>query len=528
MAYRRDDIFVALYVRLSDEDRDKQHEFDVSRSIQNQISMLTSYAEKNNWKIYETYCDDDYSGADRNRPDFNRLLKDAEEQKFQIVLCKSQSRFTRDMELVEHYLHEMFPRWGIRFVGLVDNADTDNKGNKKSRQINGLVNEWYLEDLSDNIKEVLTDRRKKGFHIGAFAPYGYMKDPEFHGHLIPDPEAALIVHRIFEMFASGMGKLTIARKLNEEGIPNPTEYKRIKGLRWRRTNNTVRSTLWQYFSIAEILINEVYIGNLVQGKVTSISYKTQIQKPVPKEKWIRVENTHAPIIERELWDKVQDIVNQRARAGWDGQVGIFARKTRCMYCGYTMRSKKGSDGLRCLTCSTAELNRTACRGGFTSIKYLEKIVLKELGTMIKQYLDMDEAAKQLVIEDDINNKIDTLKSELSQLNAKEANLDKTLKALYLDRVQGIISPEEYVKFSVSFKEDAEINKARILALNEQIANLEQNKTDIKSKKEVLEQVANITELTYDIVNTLIDYIEVGKRDGHYRKAEVPIIIHWKF
>ena len=169
---------VAIYCRLSEEDRDKLNKTDDSESIKNQKSMLLKYAMQQGWEVYNIYSDDDYAGADRKRPEFNRLLHDAEEGKFDIVLCKTQSRFTRELELVEKYIHGLFPLWGIRFVGLVDNADTDNKGNKKARQINGLVNEWYLEDMSDSIKSSLTIRRQNGHHIGAFALYGYMKDPK--------------------------------------------------------------------------------------------------------------------------------------------------------------------------------------------------------------------------------------------------------------------------------------------------------------------------------------------------------------
>lgn len=159
----------SIYCRLSEEDRNKQNETDDSGSIKNQKAMLVGYAMEKGWEIYNIYSDDDYTGADRRRPEFNRLLQDAEQHKFDIVLCKTQSRLTRELELVEKYIHGLFPLWGIRFVSVVDNADTDNKCNKKSRQITGLVNEWYLEDMFENIKSVLTNRRQNGFHIGAFA-----------------------------------------------------------------------------------------------------------------------------------------------------------------------------------------------------------------------------------------------------------------------------------------------------------------------------------------------------------------------
>jgi len=162
---------VAIYCRLSEEDRDKLNKTDDSESIKNQKSMLLQYAMQQGWEIYNIYSDDDYSGADRKRPEFNRLLHDAEDRKFDIVLCKAQSRFTRELELVEKYIHGLFPRWGIRFVSLTDNADTDDENNKKSRQIHALMNEWYLEDMSRNIKSTFNTKRENGYHIGAFALY---------------------------------------------------------------------------------------------------------------------------------------------------------------------------------------------------------------------------------------------------------------------------------------------------------------------------------------------------------------------
>ena len=190
------------------------------------------------------------------------MLEDAEVHRFDIILCKSQSRFTRELELVEKYINGLFPIWGIRFISLVDNADTSNKGNKKARQINGLVNEWYLEDMSENIRAVLTSRRKGGFHIGAFAPYGYKKDPEQRGRLLIDEEAAAVVREIITLFSQGYGKTAIARLLNERGIPNPTEYKRQHGLRYQQPKGKT-GALWKYAAISGILTNELYIGNMV-------------------------------------------------------------------------------------------------------------------------------------------------------------------------------------------------------------------------------------------------------------------------
>ena len=192
-----------------------------SESIQNQKSMLINYAIEKGYDIYHIYSDEDYSGIDRDRPDFNRMIEAASQQKFDIILAKTQSRFTRDMELVEKYLHGKFVEWGIRFIAVVDHVDTADETNKKSRQINGLVNEWYLEDLSNNVRSVLTHKRREGKYIGTFALYGYTKDPADNNHLLVDLEAAEVVRRIFTLYLSGNGTTRIARILNEEGIPSP-------------------------------------------------------------------------------------------------------------------------------------------------------------------------------------------------------------------------------------------------------------------------------------------------------------------
>ena len=263
----------AIYCRLSEEDKGKADGAD-SGSMQNQKMLLTQYADAQGWEIYDIYSDDDYAGADRNRPEFNRLLNDAEAKRFGIVLCKTQSRFTRELELVEKYIHGLFPIWGIRFVSVADNCDTDDPGNKKTRQINGLVNEWYLEDMSESIKSVLNSRRSLGLHIGSSAPYGYAKDPAQKGHLIIDEEKAFTVREVFSLFANGQGKTSIARELNARGIPSPG------------------GGLWQYAMISRMLQNEVYIGHMVQGRYGSVSYKTKRNMPKPPELWFRVENTH--------------------------------------------------------------------------------------------------------------------------------------------------------------------------------------------------------------------------------------------
>lgn len=515
---------VAIYCRLSEEDRNKKFETDDSNSIQNQKAMLLEYSASQSWEVYNIYSDDNYTGSDRNRPEFNLLLEDARNHKFDIILCKSQSRFTRELELVERYINGLFPLWGIRFVSLIDNADTANKGNKKSRQINGLVNEWYLEDMSENIRAVLTNRRKNGFHIGAFALYGYKKDPDQKGHLIIDEEAAAVVREVFTLFSQGYGKTAIARMLNDRGIPNPTEYKRLHGLRYQQPKRK-NSTLWKYSAIADMLTNEIYIGNMVQGKYGSISYKTKQNKPRPREDWYRVEGTHEPIIERDLWDRVQTLIASRAKPFDVGTVGLFARKVRCANCGYTMRSSKNR-GKHYLQCSNRHVAKDACIGSFIAVDKLEKIVIEELNTLSQSYLDKDELERSIEFNQSLKQQKENILKAKGKFKKQLEDNRTYLRNLYMDKVKGLVSEEDYRSMADSFAQERERIESKITETDCHIAELEAQMLAGDQRKELIQRYTNVEHLTREMVDILIDYITVGKRVPG--TSDVPIEIHWNF
>ncbi len=518
---------VAIYSRLSEEDKNKLNEYDDSQSIQNQKSMLISYAISQGWEIYNIYSDDDYKGSDRNRPAFRQLMQDAENRKFNIVLCKSQARFTRELELVEKIIHGQFVEWGIRFVGYADNADTAVVGNKKARQINGLVNEWYLEDLSDNIRTVLTDHRKKGMHIGAFALYGYQKDPDQKGHLIIDEEAAEVVRTVFKLYANGMGRTNIARYLNEQGIPNPTEYKKRKGLPYKGVAMKYAS-MWKYFSISDMLRNEMYIGNMVQGKYRNLSYKSKNSKPVPREEWIIVENTHDPIIDRELWDKVQRMLAQKARPMCTGKTNIWANKVKCLYCGYGMRTIKNKE-YRYLRCSSKYFDKIACPGGIIPQRFLENAVLKELNIIIDSFFDEEEAERNLSVSHRSELEVKKLQKEKADVQKQIEDLENAIKTTYFDKAKGILSEKEFVSFRESFEQDLSLLQGRVEEIGKRLETLKGETDKEKSVKAVLGVYRNIKELDRTVVDALIDYVEVGRNDHKVHKTDLPpIIIHWKF
>ena len=312
-------MLAAIYCRLSKEDAGRE-EGSNSESIVNQKKLLTDYADKQDFKIFDYYIDEDKSGLDRERPEFLRLIEDARLGRFSVILCKTQSRFTRDMEMVEKYIHGLFPLWGIRFISVVETYDTAVKGNKKARQISGLVNEWYCEDLSENIKAVLHKKMRDGEFIGSFACYGYVKSGDRHGLEIEE-ETAKVVRRIYKMYLEGDSCRAIAEKLAAEKIFTPTAWKRNIGLNYKNPSAAKNSSvecedfqyIWSPNTIKRILSNETYIGMLVQGREQKISFKSKKMKTVPKEAWVRVENHHPAIIDTETFRKAESLRKSRTK-----------------------------------------------------------------------------------------------------------------------------------------------------------------------------------------------------------------------
>lgn len=298
----------AIYCRLSQEDTEKEGE--ESESIQNQREMLLSYAKRQGWQVYDVYVDEDYSGLREDRPAFQQMLRDAEKGAFSVILCKMQSRFSRNAVTAERYLHEIFPRWGIRFVTVVDHVDTAFRGNKKARQINSLVNEWYSEELSENIRAVFRRKMEEGQFLGNYAPYGYRKDPNDRHHLIVDEETAPVVEEIYDLYLSGLSCKMIAVKLTEQAVPTPSESKKRRGEDLGRRE----CMRWSAGTVRKILKNPVYLGHMVQGKEEKISFKEKYRRELPENRWFVVENTHKAIVKQEKFDEVGRMLAEKRRS----------------------------------------------------------------------------------------------------------------------------------------------------------------------------------------------------------------------
>ena len=529
---------VGLYTRLSDEDRDKLHESDESESIQNQKAMLSDYCKERGWVIYDVYCDEDYSGIDRNRPEFNRMLADCERGHIDIVLCKSQSRFSRDMEVIEKYIHNKFLEWNVRFIGVVDRADSSDVANKKARQINGLINEWYLEDTSENIRRTLQSKRERGEFTGSFAPFGYLVNPENKNHLIIDEYAAPIVRDIFRWYLQGWGYRKIVMHLNELGIPNPTAYKKQQNSRYvnKQANKSPSKGLWTHSTVYTMIRNENYTGTLVQGKSHFVSYKNRKKKWVPKDEWIRVPNCHEPVIDALTWGRVQELLTGRtARAGCNAQeISPLAGKVRCAVCGKAMKrdvywNKKRTIqyyNLKCGAYKDGSMN--CCNTTAMSGLQLDAAIISQLNTWLRDYCERDDI--EIKSEHDI--KIERLNRESESTSKEIEKIRERLNKLYEDKLDGFISKELFVSYSKKFEKEITVLNEKLRAVELQAEALRQTGCDSNYRQNLIGKYTNIDRLTRPIADEFIDYVTIGAKPEPCVNDEPAnpreITVYWKF
>lgn len=455
-------------------------------------------------------------GCDRDRPAFNKMIKDAQENKFHVILCKDQTRFARDLSIIEHYLHCKFIEWGIRFMGITDHADTDDKYNKTARQINGITAETYCSNTSESVKAILKQKQRNGDYIGSFALYGYRKDPENKNHLLIDEEVSNTVKKIFKLYLRGKGIHKIADILNDAGVESPATYKRRTTL---YVHPMAHTGLWHHTSILKILKNEMYIGNMVQGYTNKLSYKLKKSQKIPSKDWIIKENTHEGIIKKKDFYKVQDIIAGRHRkATKTGEIHPFSGKIICADCGQTMYKK--TYGFRC---KTHELYKT-CSSHSISFKNLEKEVLLQTKAHIKEFSDIDKLADNLTLHDFEQKRI-LLKKQIQDISSKIEQSDYKFVSKYKAYENGILTERQFQ--IVSKAQEKEIEDYTILKKNltNKLQSLPDHEKVVKKKKELAEKYKNLQELTSESVQELIDVVRVCEKD---EQKNQPLHIKWNF
>ncbi len=300
---RPEDYRAALYVRLSKEDENE----GPSESVSNQKALLDAYVREHRLPVYDTYVDDGWSGTSFDRPDFKRMIADIEAGRVNLVITKDLSRLGRDYIMTGYYMERFFPERRVRYISLLDGIDTGvESGANDITPFRAIMNDLYARDISRKIKSVKRDKQRRGQFIGGKPAYGYKLHPTEKNKIVIDEAVAPVVRRIFSMALAGMSCRSIAAQLNEEGIPTPAAY---AGLRVPRPGPY--TGLWSSERISEMLGNEVYIGNMVQGRSVKISYKSRKCLRQRREDWIVVEGTHEPLVDADTFRRVRTLVNSR-------------------------------------------------------------------------------------------------------------------------------------------------------------------------------------------------------------------------
>lgn len=453
----------ALYTRLSREDGDKPE----SDSIANQRSLLEGFAvQQPDLEVVGRYSDDGFTGTNFDRPDFQRMIADIEAGKINCVITKDLSRFGRDYINAGQYLERWFPEHGVRFLAVNDHIDSERGPYDMLLPFKNVFNEQYARDISNKVKSAMQSKQRQGQFIGAFASYGYRKNPEDHNRLLVDPVAAFVVQRIFDLYEQGNGKIRIAKLLNEEGIPCPSEYKKLNGERYHNGQKLGKTTYWTYATIHRMLKNQMYIGNMEQGRAPRQTMHGRA-KQLERSRWTVVEGTHEPIISRQQWERVQALLAKDTRTpSFEQNISPFAGFLRCGDCGRAMSKTNHPGGVYYCCGSYKRYGPGACTRHRISHREIEQIVLDDLNKIIGTVGDL----KTLVEEAAPKKKRRNLQAEQERV---QGNLDRVYhlkKSTYEDYQSGLISREDFLRYSEDYTHQEE-------ALSSQLAHLEQEQPE---------------------------------------------------
>lgn len=501
------------YFRISREDGDKEE----SDSIKSQKDLAEFYHKSHSDISYvDEYIDDGWSGTNFDRPRFLDMIDDIKRGRINCIVVKDLSRFGRNYIEVGRYLEMIFPMLNVRFIAINDNIDSIGNPESVNNAIvafKNIMNDEYCRDISNKVRSVLTNKRRQGKFIGSFASYGYLKDPQDHSKLIIDEDAAEVIREIYRLFLSGVGIISIAKRLNEQGIPNPSAYKRLQGMKYQHPQHDMNDTLWPDSSVRRILRNRLYVGDMVQGKNKTRSYKLQVSVAIPEEDWIVVENTHEPIIDRETFERAQDIFARDCRRPPEKKrCYVLSGFVRCADCKRAMNRKLISQPYRnygYYVCSTfKKMNQGACTKHTIRSDKLEKAVLETIKTHIALAVSLEEVLNGIKESGVKAKNSRRLESSLSKKDQEIAKIKLCKLDLYPDFKSGVISQDEYDALRARFDEQMQRLEREKRHIQDEIAAYENVIAEENSFLTNFLVHKNIEVLTREVVVELIEMIYV--------------------
>ena len=503
---------VGEYNRLSKEDGDKPE----SDSIQNQHSINQKHLEylREQGEQIESvtvYSDDGYAGGNFKRPRYQALIRDIESGKINCIIFKDNSRLGRNYPELGRLMEDYFPQKGVRVISVLNNLDSvkDPRGYCSAIvSFSNIVNDEYIRQLSIKIKCTLTMKRERGEFIGNYAPFGYQKDPADRHRLVVDEEQAEIVRKIFDWYEDGMSASSIAKRLNAMQIMTPGDFKIRDGCKSFITHDRNSSKLhaWTTTTIATILKNEVYIGNMVQGKHKSVSYRSKKMMLTDESEWTVVEGTHAPIISDEQFAIIHERFARRTRIS-PGKTHVYPLSglVSCGACGHRM-NRVVSQGYARYRCITRTYAPDKCQCPSIKEEYLEELILQTLQSLIARLVDVKaviDAARQFKT---INGAKNEYMLALNKAKREQERLQDAQFHLYDDLQSGLIPKTQYLQFQKRYEAEITVQKVKIEQLNQCLIHLKEARQQDDEFVAFFQKYGNIQKLDWDTVNQLIQKV----------------------
>ena len=516
----------ALYMRLSKDDEGTGE----SASISTQRKMLRAYCAENGYDVYDEYVDDGWSGTNFDRPDWQRLIKDIESKKINLVVTKDLSRLGRDYIATGQYTEIYFPSKGVRYIAINDGYDSDSPYTDIA-PFKNIINEMYARDTSKKIRSAFQTKMREGAFIGNFAPYGYRKDPDNKNHLVVDYAVAPIVQQIFNMAENGYPPSEIARQLNSKGIMTPAMYRCSKRPYLSAEKYSQRKE-WTSSTICKMLRNIVYLGHVAQGKTTKVSFKSQITLQNGKNEWIVVKDMHEPLITQETFDKVRGRCVSRRSLPKSSFTNVFSGIAKCADCGRNMSSsgsrKKGS--VYNLVCGGYKLyGSVECTNHFIDYDVLYDVVVQDL----RDLLSLTDGDKEKILEsiqkvsgaEENDGQVTVMK----KLQKREGEVDQIIERLYEDRITGRLDEKQFDKMFNKYQTEQKDITARLESLTRSAVLREKQTAEEAYRLSylLLEEVTEVKTLTPKLLKKLVDRIEVcqgsfdcGKRGPKHQTIRI--------
>lgn len=518
----------ALYARLSKDD-------DLvgdSNSIVHQKEILAKYAKEHGFTNIEFYVDDGFSGTNFNRPDFQRMMADAEEGKISTVIVKDMSRFGRDYIMVGYYTEIYFSNLDIRFIAINDNVDSNIQTENDLTPFKNVFNEWYARDTSKKIRAVFKAKGNSGKHLTTNPPFGYKKDSNDKDKWIVDEEAAATVRRIFQMYVDGYRISEIGHKLTEEKVETPMLYYMNRGI---KTNaRSEYPEIWDSMSIKYILSQTAYAGHTVNFQTAVKSYKTKKQIRLPKEDWIIYRNTQEPIIDEKTFETVQQMRKvKRARTKYN-EPNMFSGLLYCADCGNHLtiqrvaRNRK-MDNFSCATYRKKKKGLCSCH----------RILVSDLETIVKE--DLQKVCEYVLFHEKeftdeylSGSKKETekfqskTKAELKRLFERQEEIGRIIRKLYEDNVCGRITDERFDFLAKSYEDEGNDLKQKTIVLQNALTASVQDEEKLSKFLKVVKTYTEIQELTPEILNSFIEKIYIGETEKYDGRKMQEVEIIYKF